>query len=527
MPARIFAAIVIGSAETEMRIYEFTSKKTMRQIDLISKHIPLGVDAYSEGHLDPEKVEDLCDVLKEYRTIMMSYGCSDYDICATSALREIRSSLLMQDYIEKQTGLKIRVISNSEQRFLDYKSIASESTFFEKIIQSGTAIVDIDGSSIQISVFDNDKLVTTQNIRMGKISSREKYYPAAKNNRHYESLLVELLEHELTGFSKLYQRDRQILNLIVVDQDLQELIQRQIERSPLAKAGRSAEEDAAEVFHVTADQFKETYDKIMPLNPDDISRQYEIAPETALMIPQSMIFCRVLLERIGAQTLWLMDASICDGLCYDYGIANKLIKSSHNFDDDIIAASRNIAKRYKSNQPHIRFMEDMCLTIFDRMKKIHGMKKRERLLLQIAAILHNCGKYISLINVSDCAYNIIMATEIIGLTTDERRIIAYVVKFNNEPFQYYREISSDDPISEEEYLLIAKLTSIMRVANALDRGHKQKCKDANVTLKDKKLIITVTTSEDLSLEKITLKERAAFFDEVFNVQPVIHQKKKM
>ena len=527
MPSKTFAAIMIGSADTEMRVYEFTSRKTMKQIDLISKRIPLGVDAYSEGRLDPEKVDDLCEVLKDYRTIMLSYGCSDYEVCATSALREIRSSIIMQDYIEKQTGLKIRVISNSEQRFLDYKSIASESAFFEKVIQNGTAIVDIDGSSTQISVFDNDKMVTTQNIRLGKIASREKYYPAAKNNRHYEALLKELLDHELAGFAKLYQRDRQILNLIIVDQDLLELVHKQINASPAAKASRTPEEHAADVFHVSAEQFIETYDKIISLNPDDISVQFGLSPDTALMIPQSLIFCRTLLERFGAQTLWLMDVSICDGLCYDYGVANKLIRSAHNFDDDIIAASRNIAKRYKSNQAHIRHMEELCLSIFDRLKKNHGMKKRERLLLQICAILHNCGKYISLTNVSDCAYNIILATEIIGLTPDERRIIAYVVKYNNAEFQYYRENSSENPLSQEEYLLIAKLTAILRVANALDRSHKQKCKGAVFALKDKKLTITVATQEDLSLEKITLKERAAFFEEVFNVHPVIHQKKKM
>ena len=143
-----------------------------------------------------------------------------------------------------------------------------------------------------------------------------------------------------------------------------------------------------------------------------------------------MIFCRCLLEKLGAETIWLPEMSTNDGLCYDYGVGNKLIKSKHNFDEDILAASRNIAKRYKSNMPHIKNMEEMTLQIFDRMKKIHGLGQRERLLLQISVILHNCGKYISLTNVAECAYNIIMTTEIIGLSHAERRIIANVVKYN-------------------------------------------------------------------------------------------------
>lgn len=50
---------------------------------------------------------------------------------------------------------------------------------------------------------------------------------------------------------------------------------------------------------------------------------------------------------------------------------------------------------------------------------------------------HGCGKYISLSDPADCSYQIIMATEIIGLSRKEREIIAYIVKFNTTEFPYY------------------------------------------------------------------------------------------
>ena len=52
------------------------------------------------------------------------------------------------------------------------------------------------------------------------------------------------------------------------------------------------------------------------------------------------------------------------------------------------------------------------------------MGKRELALLQIAVLLHDCGKYISMSEVAECSYRIIMATEIIGLSTEERQVIA-------------------------------------------------------------------------------------------------------
>lgn len=514
MAVKLFAAIVIGSTETEMKIFEFSPRKGMKEVDCISTRINLGVDAYSKGQLAVGKVEELCQVLKEFKTIMEGYKVDAYRLCATSALREIRSALITKDYIEKQTGLNIEVLSNSEQRFLDYKSIASESNSFENIIQNGTAIVDIGGNSIQISVFDNDKLITTQNIRMGKVSTREKLLHMAKNNAHFEKLVLELMEHELNGFSKLYQKDRQIKNLIVVESELQALI-------------KAEQKNTAAISMISAEQFNQLYQQIVYLNPEEITEKFDISADTAFLVVPSAIFCKCLLEKMGAENIWLSSMSMSDGLGYEYAVENKFIRPSHSFEEDILAASRNIAKRYKSNMAHIRNMEELTLQIFDKMKKVHGLNQRQRLLLQISVILHNCGKYISLANVAECAYNIIMATEIIGLSHSEREIIANVVRFNTLEFCYYDELATFSSVSREDYLVIAKLTAILRVANALDRSHKQKFKDVNITLRDNKLILAVNSQEDLTLEKGTLAEKIEFFEEVFNVHPVIKQKKKM
>ncbi|MDO5345193.1 MAG: exopolyphosphatase [Lachnospiraceae bacterium] len=513
MAVKLYAAIVIGSMETEMKIYELSSRKGMKEVDCVSTRINLGVDAYSRGRLDTEKVDELCRVLKDFKRIMEGYKVDAYRVCGTSALREIRSTLITKDYIEKQTGLPIDILSNSEQRFLDYKSIASESDSFENIISSGTAIVDIGGNSMQISVFDKDKLITTQNIRMGKVSTREKFLPLAKNSAHFEKLMVELMDHELNGFGKLYQKDRQIKNLIVIDSDLLALLDK-------ADAGSS-------VLVVGKEEFMDVYRRSVYLSPDEITQQFGLSADSAPFVVPSMIFSRCLLDKLGAEDIWIPRMSATDGMCYEYAVNHKMIRSRHNFDEDIIAASRNIAKRYKSNQAHVKNMEELTLQIFDKMKKIHGLGQRERLLLQISAILHNCGKYISLTNVAECAYNIIMATEIIGLSHAERQIIANVVKFNTLDFCYYDELASNSSVSREEYLVIAKLTAILRLANALDRSHKQKFKNAVITLRDEKLMIAVESQEDLTLEKGTLAEKADFFEEVFNIHPVVKQRKKM
>ena len=71
---------------------------------------------------------------------MESYKVIAYKAYGTSAIRETENTLILQDQIEQRTGIRVEILSNSEQRFLDYKSIASKGETFRRIIEEKTAI---------------------------------------------------------------------------------------------------------------------------------------------------------------------------------------------------------------------------------------------------------------------------------------------------------------------------------------------------------------------------------------------------
>lgn len=209
-------------------------------------------------------------------------------------------------------------------------------------------------------------------------------------------------------------------------------------------------------------------------------------------------------------------------MAYDHGVKKGILKPEHNFENDIIEAARNIAKRYHTNRNHTIVMEQLALTIFDKLKNVHGLGRRERLLLQIAVLLHDCGKYINMSGHPECSYNIIMATEMIGLSHLERELVANVVRFNSGEILSYEELAASSLLGKEEYMKIAKLTAILRVANALDRSHRQKIREIKVTLKDNHTMqILVDTTEDLTLEQALFGEKAEFFEEVYSIRPVL------
>ena len=214
--------------------------------------------------------------------------------------------------------------------------------------------------------------------------------------------------------------------------------------------------------------------------------------------------------------------TLCDGIAYEYAEKNKMFRGEHDFEKDIIACAFNISKRYMVSRKRSEALDNIATTIFDSIRKVHGLGKRERLYLRLAAILHDCGKYISLVNTGETSYLIIMGTEIIGLSHQEREIVANVVRFNHSRFIY--DLQRTGSLEREAFLVVAKLTAILRLASCLDRSHKQKFKNVKTVLKDEKLIITVDASQDITLEKGLLARRAHFFEEVFSVQPVIRQR---
>ena len=99
---------------------------------------------------------------------------------------------------------------------------------------------------------------------------------------------------------------------------------------------------------------------------------------------------------------------------------NEKDKVSHDFYQDIIASARYIGKRYRYSKIHAQYIAELALEIFDKTKRFHGLTQREWLILEISAILHDIGKYVNLNDPGKNGYQLIMSTEIMGLSHRER-----------------------------------------------------------------------------------------------------------
>jgi len=327
----------------------------------------------------------------------------------------------------------------------------------------------------------------------------------------FEELVEEMVTTQLAPYKKLYLRELDIQNLIVVDDYI----------SPWAKKisairGHLPMTDGSQV---------ETFFQILrSKGSTEVARIMDISEEKVMLVLISAVLIRKMVEVTGADSIWMPGVSLCDGIAYEYAEKIKMFKGEHDFEKDILACALNISKRYQSSKKQAENLEKIAITIYDSMKKIHGLGKRERLYLRIAAILQDCGKYVSLMDIGENSYNILMATEIIGLSHLEQQIVASIVRFNHSDFQYYGQ-KGISGLDRDSYLIVAKLTAVLRLANSLESSYKQKVKDLKVLLQDNELVLRVETQEDITLEAGLFEERAKFFAEVFSITPVLRQKK--
>lgn len=508
MSIHTFAAIYIGSYEVSLKIFELSTKKKIRSVDYVRRRIELGKDAYTKDRIGFDLVKSLCDTLEEFVGIIREYKVDHYEAYASAVLRDAGNELFILDQIKIRTGLSVHVLSNSEHRFINYKSVAMKEEF-EELIQKSAAVVDVGGGGLQITIFSKGRAVTTQHLELGTLRLREQLAKKSSTLAQYELQMEELVEKDLKTFRALYFQDTKVEYLIIIGDYIRETV-------------HMVEKDHSKNI-VEVSKFVRYVEQLGKKNVEQISGELGLPnEEDALIVPYLVVF-KCMAKQLESNFLWAPGVIISDGIACDYAQKKHLYRLQHDFDADVIEAAKGLAARYMSYTPHIEALMAMSTLIFDTMKKVHGMGKRERLLLQVAAILHDCGRYISLANGPHCSYDIIMASEIIGLSHLERLIVAYVTLYKTRPLVPYEEMA--DMLSQESYVVVAKLSAILRVSNAMDRSNKQKFRNVKAAIRDKELVITIETVDDIALEKALFDAKTDYFEKIFSIKPVIKEKR--
>ena len=172
-------------------------------------------------------------------------------------------------------------------------------------------------------------------------------------------MVEEFIRNDLMSFQRLYLKDKEISNLILMGDFLTDTIFQE-------KSGENI---------ITKTEFLKKYDSIVNMSDYDLADSMGLEPEYASLIIPNMVIIRNFIELFQAEALWIPGVSLLDGIAYDYAEKNKYLKSAHNFENDILVASRNIARRYSSGKDHLTGTCDLALDIFDSTKRFTAWEK--------------------------------------------------------------------------------------------------------------------------------------------------------
>ncbi len=502
---KLFASIYIGSYETTMKVFEISKQKGIKTVDTLKIPSDIIRDVLEHGRILPQTTDKLCRVLNDMRRTMEGYKVDSYSVVAGPNIRQAENAIIFLEQIKMHTGFTVNVLSNSEQRFLGYEAVASTEGF-EELINESAVLVDVGGVSLQITLFSKGKIVTTQHLSMGTVSISENLRKLGTISNNSFEQTYEMMYKELEVFKTMFLRDMVPKYMILLGVQVSTIAER--------ISDFSSKQIKTKDYLEFLNKINKNYIKAFEL-------KHDVYLDNENLIEPMVMLYKVLAETLSPEIVYAPGVSVSEGVAYNHSYSKKWLTSSHDFDNDIISAAWAIAKRYDSYQPHLKALFKLSSEIFDAMKKYHGLGKRQRVLMQCIAILHDCGKYISLSEASSCSYTIIMSSEILGLSHKEREIIATTVEFNRKPVEPYENLS--DKFTQDEYVTILKLLAILKVANALDRSHKQKIKNVSMRVKDRELVISIEANSSLALEKGLFKKNADYFEEIFSIKPVLRE----
>ena len=323
--------------------------------------------------------------------------------------------------------------------------------------------------------------------------------------------MEDYIGNDLRTLQRLVIRDYRVKHVIVLGEEIATLLN-------AVNASKNRES-------FTASQFEKFYIKLMRSREEDISKKYNIPYETATVLKPSMIIFKNLVEMLGGEVVWASNVGLCDGILADYVRSNHMAKNTRDFTEDIISVTRQVAKHYESDMDHTQNVEQLSMAIFDSIRKFSGLTQRDRLLLQVSGILHDCGKYVNMMHGTDNTYYLVLNTEIIGLSEAEKRIVANVIRFNsNGEVPEFAEVSGE--MDHMDYVRMLKMAAILRLANGMDRSHLQRIQDVRVSVKDNELKIMANTIYDITLEQGMMENRAHFFEQIYGLRPILRQKRR-
>jgi putative phosphoesterase len=280
-------------------------------------------------------------------------------------------------------------------------------------------------------------------------------------------------------------------------------------------------------------QFSRTIDGVSIINPGSIGRADDNNPEAAYAIigfnPFSVEMVRVSYDiEAGAHSIRkekLPENFAQMILC---GLSLKKIRRKERVkrhkmtrrNEKTLKIIKKVAQKYEDESTHSEQVKKLALKLFDTLKPLHKLGTLERYWLQSAAILHDIGWSRGGTGHNKTSLKLILNDSDLPFNTTERYIIGSIARYHRKkpPKQKHYNYAPLNPSEKQKVVL---LSSILRVADALDFSHGSIVKNLKVSINHAAVTVKCRVNQNPVLEDQSLNKKKDLFEKSFNRDLVV------
>ena len=508
-PVRV-AVLEIGSTGIRLVIAEILSGAHWKVLDRAVRPVALGRDVFTSGELSRESLHECLTVLHNYREHLASWEIKDQNIhvIATSAMRVARNRDIFIDRVRQETGLQLRIVDGIEENRLMYLAVRfALKQDLPLFWRANSMIIEVGGGSTEIMLLRRGQMVAAHSIRLGTLLIEKQSKSGIDSYPYRENYLKESIKNTL-GLLNAELDLAHVRTLVVSGSDVR-IVAEQI--------GKELNENSR---YIKRDNFSEFVDKIGKYSLKECVEKLKISYTEADGLLPGLFAAKLFLEQTAAAQIVVPMVTIREGLLIDLaqGFDPAL---QEDFFSQIIASAVNLGRKYHIDEAHSHHVAKSCMVLFDALVKEHGMNRRHRMMLETAAILHDIGMFIKASGHQKHGQYIVANSEIFGLPRDEINIIANVIRYHrrDRPSELdFHYIS----LQREERMLVLKMASILRIADAMDKGHSQHIKRFTVEHRPETIVLHVENVLDLTYEIQGIEEKGELFHDVYGYKVVFN-----
>ncbi|HVO33156.1 MAG TPA: HD domain-containing protein [Elusimicrobiota bacterium] len=497
---QIIAVIELGSSAIRMVIAEVGPKLELRVLENLQKPVSFGKEVFRSGRLSHDAIREGIAILDAFQSVLDGYGVRRMHAIATSAVREAANKDNFIDQVFVRTGIDVEVIEGAEENRLDLIAVehALQGRFdFEK---KNCLIMEVGTGSTEIILTSRGAVILTRTLPIGPLRLPDQ----AIVGKTEPAVLQRGLKRRIHAIADEFGREANLA-------DVDTLIAIGASMRFLAKEFHQGGSNGLPVL--TQKEFAEAVKVFSRASAEEISDKYGLPYSEAETLYASLLIYSNFLGETKTENIVVPVVSIRDGLLLEMA---QLVSGYKRTDlsRQVLHSARNLAKKYRYDEAHANAVTHVALKLFDLLHEDHGLGPRERLLLEIAGILHDIGTFISPSSHHKHGFYLIDAAEIFGLRKIDKDVVANVVRYHRRSPPKMTHIPYVS-LPRPERAVVSKLAAMLRVAEALDASHQQKCREFSLQREGDAITLWIPESAgDLSLERQSLAKKVDMFTDV-------------